>query len=321
MASIKEYFDKAFEYDLTATRQIQVTARDNERLQITVQVHFNFDAGVKYLSFFLPRHERWKELCKDLVNKREFLLIPNGDVNLRIPPPTYVFGGFKFLNNAPQPPTIAAAPLCEPIISSDELQFSGVVFAYTENHGSEVDLALLKDFAKGLGLRVRFRGPDFARERSLIEKPVAFISHDSRDKDQIARPLAVRLQQMLCPVWYDEFALVVGDSLRDKIENGLKECAKCVLILSPNFLSNKRWTKVEYDSIFTREIIEETNVMLPVWCGVTPKEVYEYSPTLALKIGVNWNLGLEEVARRLRIQIESAAQLPTPSKWFEGMKD
>jgi TIR domain len=59
----------------------------------------------------------------------------------------------------------------------------------------------------------------------------------------------------MCPVWYDEFALKIGDNLRDSIERGLKECRKCVLVLSPNFLTNGGWTKKEFDSIFTREIL------------------------------------------------------------------
>jgi len=120
---------------------------------------------------------------------------------------------------------------------------------------------------------------------------------------------------MICPVWFDEFSLKPGDSLREKIEQGLKETAKCIVVLSPNFLSNKRWTKVEFNSVFTREIIEERNVFLPVWDSVTPKDVYEYSPSLANRLGVNWSLGLEEVARRLYAEISKAAELPTQSIW------
>ncbi len=127
--------------------------------------------------------------------------------------------------------------------------------------------------------------------------------------------MAIRLQQMLCPVWFDEFSLGVGDSLRDKIEKGLKECATCIVILSPYFLANKRWTKVEFDSVFTREIIEERNVMLPVWCGVAVKDVYEYSPSLANKLGINWDLGLDEVCRRLYQKIQQTTTLPSESNW------
>ena len=103
----------------------------------------------------------------------------------------------------------------------------------------------------------------------------------------------------MCPVWYDEFSLKVGDSLRESIEKGIKECHKCVLVLSPNFLSNTGWTKVEFNSIFTRQIMEDTNLVLPIWNGVSAKDVYEYSPSLADKVGIQWSLGKEEVARQI----------------------
>ena len=103
----------------------------------------------------------------------------------------------------------------------------------------------------------------------------------------------------MCPVWYDEFSLKVGDSLRESIEKGIKECHKCVLVLSPNFLSNTGWTKVEFNSIFTRQIMEDTNLVLPIWNGVSAKDVYEYSPSLADKVGIQWSLGKQEVARQI----------------------
>ena len=102
----------------------------------------------------------------------------------------------------------------------------------------------------------------YAKRRSLYEKPLAFVSYDSRDRE-VAQKIAAGLQRMMCPVWYDQYSLKVGDNLRDSIERGLKECRKCVLVLSANFLSNKGWTKREFDSVFTREILEEKHLVLP----------------------------------------------------------
>lgn len=134
--------------------------------------------------------------------------------------------------------------------------------------------------------------------------PLAFICHDSQDKDDVVRELAHQLVRMGCPVWYDEYSLRVGDSLRKKIEGGIKECKKCILILSPRFLSNEGWTKAEFDSIYTKEIAEKGNVMLPVWHGVTTEMVYNYSPRLADRVGISTDLGITEVARQLQIAIE-----------------
>jgi hypothetical protein len=124
-------------------------------------------------------------------------------------------------------------------------------------------------------------------KRRKFESPVAFISHDSRD-DEIARKIALGMQQQRCSVWYDEFTLRAGDNLRDSIEKGLKECHKCIIVLSKNFFSNGGWTKREFDSIFTREILQETNLVLPVWFQVDKNAVYNYSPSLLNVKGLDW---------------------------------
>ena len=112
--------------------------------------------------------------------------------------------------------------------------------------------------------------------------------------------IAIGLQRLICPVWYDEFSLRVGDHLRESVEHGLTEARKCILVLSPNFLSNTGWTKTEFNSIFTRELLERASVVLPVWYNVTAKDVYDYSPSLADRVALDWTkLGQDEVVRRL----------------------
>ena len=76
------------------------------------------------------------------------------------------------------------------------------------------------------------------------------------------------------------------------------------MVLSPNFLSNEGWGKAEFDSVFTREILQKENVMLPLWHNVTVEQVYEYSPRLADKVGLNSNIGIEELAQKLANEIK-----------------
>ena len=94
----------------------------------------------------------------------------------------------------------------------------------------------------------------------------------------------------------------------ESIEKGLKECSKCILVLTPNFLGNKGWTRREYDSIFTRELVEKQKVILPVWNEISPEDVYQYSPILADRVAVQWSLGKEEVARKLLNAINAPAE-------------
>lgn len=180
-----------------------------------------------------------------------------------------------------------------------ELVFTGIIYFYSERPVPDEFKQQMLTQAKAQGHQLVFRSLDYAAERNKWEKPHVFISHDSRDKGEIAEPLAVELQKLMCPVWYDDFTLKVGDSLRESIEQGLKECRKCILILTPNFLGNERWTKREYDTVFTRELIENQKVILPVWHGISLEDVYKYSPILADRVGVQWSKGVEEVARKL----------------------
>lgn len=183
--------------------------------------------------------------------------------------------------------------------STTTLQFTKRVHLYLdfdlapENRASLVAEVL----ARGYYLSIRDR--EYARRRSESEKPLAFISHDSRDKEAFVRELAHELTKNFCKVWHDEFSLKVGDSLRASIERGLRETKKCIVVLSPNFLSNNGWGRAEFDSVFIREVIEKQNVILPVWLNVDVNDVYNCSPRLADKVGLAATLGVREVARLL----------------------
>jgi len=67
----------------------------------------------------------------------------------------------------------------------------------------------------------------------------AFISHASEDKETFARALADALCARGFRIWYDEFTLTVGDSLRRSIDRGLAHSRFGVVILSPNFFAKE----------------------------------------------------------------------------------
>lgn len=183
---------------------------------------------------------------------------------------------------------------------ANEITSSGRMIIYSESNLPEENIIKLQGVAGEIGHKLLFRSSEYVKERTRCEIPLAFISHDSRDKDTVARRIAVGLQKMLCPVWYDEFSLKVGAPLRESIEKGLRECKKCIIVLSPSFLANNGWTKKEFESVFTREILEGTNLVLPVWCGITKEQVYGYCSSLLNIKGIDWNaLGEEESCRQL----------------------
>jgi hypothetical protein len=126
-----------------------------------------------------------------------------------------------------------------------------------------------------------------------------FISHATEDKDDIVRPLAIALQSAGLSVWYDEFELRIGDSLRRKIDAGLANSRFGVVVLSPAFLE-KNWPQYELDGLVTREI-EGTQVILPLWHNITKAQLIDYSPSLADKVArTTATSTVEEIAEEIR---------------------
>jgi hypothetical protein len=133
-----------------------------------------------------------------------------------------------------------------------------------------------------------------------------FISHAWEDKEGIARPLAEALRRKGLRVWYDEFTLRVGDSLLDSIDHGLANSRHGIVILSPHFFA-KRWTQKELAGLTAREVSGE-KVILPVWHNITAEQVRKYSPTLADRVAVSSDRGLEHVVEELLRVIRPASE-------------
>jgi hypothetical protein len=276
MATLRDYFDTDFPHVLKACKPIVARFTGHDPVEIQACVLLDFDSNTKYVSCFIPETSDPLSVGVGLLKSIEQVVA---------------------IANAVEVETALPG---EQIRSSGDLQFSGRVFLYTEQAIPADKATQLCAQAKQNGLYVQIRDPEFATQRSTLEKPLAFVSHDSRDKDLIARPIAQALTKLLCPVWFDEYSLNVGDRLRESIERGLRECRKCVLILTPNFLTNPGWTKVEFNSIFTRELVDQKDLILPVWHKVEKIDVFDYSPALADRVAVKWSDGKDEVVRRLR---------------------
>lgn len=131
-----------------------------------------------------------------------------------------------------------------------------------------------------------------------IVKYDVFVSHASEDKEEFVKPLVEALQGAGYKVWYDEFTLKVGDSLRRSIDNGLKNSRYGIVVFSNAFFA-KNWTQYELDGLVTREM-EGHKVILPIWHMVSKNQVQNYSPTLADKKAINSSLStIEEIVVQL----------------------
>ncbi|MBN5270914.1 toll/interleukin-1 receptor domain-containing protein [Serratia marcescens] len=89
-----------------------------------------------------------------------------------------------------------------------------------------------------------------------------FLSHNSNDKPFV-RKLAMDLQGQGHVVWIDEAEINIGDSLVEKIREGLDKVDFVAAVLSSNSISSP-WVQRELDISSNREIAEKRVILLPL---------------------------------------------------------
>jgi serine/threonine protein kinase len=167
-----------------------------------------------------------------------------------------------------------------------------------------IDRALAKDPAE----RFVSAGAFGTAVRTVLrqwQRPMydVFISHAAEDKDTIARPLAKQLSRYGFRVWFDEFSLRVGDSLNRSIDAGIAATRYGVVILSSQFFA-KEWPRRELDGLVSREV-GGRKVILPIWHGLKLEEVLSRSPTLADRVAISTDDGLDVVVEKLLLVLKA----------------
>lgn len=161
--------------------------------------------------------------------------------------------------------------------------------------------------AKSLGslATIRQAVQDVQAELGTEPEYDVFISHATEDKDEVVRPLAGALKGHDLRVWYDEYELQVGDSLRRKIDHGLVTSRFGVVVLSQAFFK-KGWSQYELDGLVSREMGSGEQVILPIWHNITKDELLKRSPSLVDKVALRTgDLTIEEIASQIAEAVSS----------------
>jgi hypothetical protein len=95
--------------------------------------------------------------------------------------------------------------------------------------------------------------------------PRVFLCHGSEDK-QCASAIAMRLMDQGIETFFDAWEIRIGDSLRQRIEEGISECTHFLALLTPNSIA-RPWVNAEMDAGFIEKLDGKCR-FLPVLKGL-----------------------------------------------------
>ena len=90
-----------------------------------------------------------------------------------------------------------------------------------------------------------------------------FICHASEDKTSVVRPLASCLASRGLTYWMDEAEISAGESITERVNEGLKVSNFVVVILSRAFMA-KHWPKRELWAVLNLEAKSGKIIIIPM---------------------------------------------------------
>jgi hypothetical protein len=125
----------------------------------------------------------------------------------------------------------------------------------------------------------------------------AFICHSSNDK-RFARRVANDLESHGFKVWFDEFEMLPGDSLYEKIQNGIRTSAWFIIVLSPHSVESK-WCKRELHNAMEEEFERNKVYVVPIYYKECVIPGFLKEKVWADFQGKKYKIGLHQLLKRL----------------------
>jgi hypothetical protein len=112
---------------------------------------------------------------------------------------------------------------------------------------------------------------DRLHDVSMHTMRTAFISYASKDRDFTER-LAADLRNSGAGVWFDQWEIKVGDSITQKINDGIRDNDYLAVVLSPDSVAS-HWVRKELNAAMMKELDSRSVVVLPILyrdCKIPP---------------------------------------------------
>jgi hypothetical protein len=140
-----------------------------------------------------------------------------------------------------------------------------------------------------------------------------FICHASEDKEKIVGPIVEALIHADISVWYDEAEIKWGDSIIQKVNEGLRISRFVIVVLSPSFVK-KNWPQRELNAALNIEASTGEVKVLPLLIGSDEerKEILERYPLLNDKKYLPWDGDLGKIVEALLTRLSKTKKIKTP---------
>lgn len=153
-------------------------------------------------------------------------------------------------------------------------------------------------------------GHRFQLRRSSASRPFdVFVAYSAKDSGELAEKLTGALHDHEIKVWLDKEQVHLGDDLFEKISEGMNQSRYGLVILSPTFF-NSDWSSRELEALLKGER-DGSQPILPIWHGVSEREVLEHAPSLASKFAI---ISKDESVEELATAVAAVAHSEVPSE-------
>lgn len=142
-----------------------------------------------------------------------------------------------------------AASIVDPETGKHAPVFTRIIAGETVSIHTAGSKAFARTLEKRLGLTT---GEVRGMHESSTRKRKVYLAHAWEDKG-IAKPIAEGLMANGIETWYDNWEIQWGDSLRQKMEQGLGACTHFVVLLTQTSIK-KAWVNEEIDAGLIRQV-------------------------------------------------------------------
>lgn len=166
MATLQEYFLKLGPGTLRYSVKKQICRDEEVGGEVTIRIHFDFEAGAKYVSLYIEDMPTVKCPESVVLNSLEATLN-------------------KMFKELP-----VSAGLPGEVTCGEDLTFTGRIYIYSERSVSQEMKSVLERDASRIGHSLVFRSEEFVKDRNRFERPQAFICHDQTSLHRLIRVVA-----------------------------------------------------------------------------------------------------------------------------------